>query len=255
MVTVKGQRRRVKLCRGCLGERLQVVPAEDGAQGREHDAVKEPDHNYCGAKRTRNGGTPCTQPAGWGTEHVGIGPCKLHGGSTSAHVARAAKVQAQMHAVTMGAPVDIDPHEALLWCVRTAAGEVAYCNAMVAAIDPDAATGAQLQRKVRPLKGEYGEESMSQLAEEKTYTDPRLHIWITTRHGALERLAKFSKMALDAGVAERQVQLAEQWADVLGQAIGNILVGLKLTSAQQQLAPELVRANLAVLEGTAKDAE
>ena len=34
----------------------------------------------CGAK-TR-AGTPCTQPAGWGTDHVGWGRCKLHGGAT-----------------------------------------------------------------------------------------------------------------------------------------------------------------------------
>lgn len=34
----------------------------------------------CEAK-TRSGGT-CTQVAGWGTDHVGEGPCKLHGGST-----------------------------------------------------------------------------------------------------------------------------------------------------------------------------
>lgn len=34
----------------------------------------------CGAK-TRSGGN-CTQVAGWATDHVGEGPCKLHGGST-----------------------------------------------------------------------------------------------------------------------------------------------------------------------------
>jgi len=33
----------------------------------------------CGAK-TR-AGTPCRRPAGWGTDHVGVGRCKLHGGS------------------------------------------------------------------------------------------------------------------------------------------------------------------------------
>jgi hypothetical protein len=32
----------------------------------------------CGAK-TRSG-TPCERPAGWGTDHVGEGRCKLHGG-------------------------------------------------------------------------------------------------------------------------------------------------------------------------------
>jgi hypothetical protein len=34
----------------------------------------------CGA--TTRGGTPCTQKAGWGTDHVGVGRCKLHGGAT-----------------------------------------------------------------------------------------------------------------------------------------------------------------------------
>lgn len=34
---------------------------------------------YCGAK-TRSG-TECRRPAGWGTEHVGEGRCKLHGGN------------------------------------------------------------------------------------------------------------------------------------------------------------------------------
>lgn len=36
--------------------------------------------NYCNAK-TRSGGN-CKQPAGWGTDHVGEGKCKLHGGSS-----------------------------------------------------------------------------------------------------------------------------------------------------------------------------
>lgn len=42
---------------------------------------KQPhDGNICGAK-TR-AGTPCKQVAGWGTDHVGAGRCKLHGGKS-----------------------------------------------------------------------------------------------------------------------------------------------------------------------------
>lgn len=37
-------------------------------------------HEACGAK-TRSG-KPCSQPAGFGTNHVGVGRCKFHGGST-----------------------------------------------------------------------------------------------------------------------------------------------------------------------------
>jgi hypothetical protein len=37
---------------------------------------------YCGG-RTRAGGT-CRRESGWGTDHVGFGRCKLHGGCTIA---------------------------------------------------------------------------------------------------------------------------------------------------------------------------
>jgi hypothetical protein len=35
----------------------------------------------CGAKKHQGEGT-CSKPAGWGTDHVGEGSCKLHGGCT-----------------------------------------------------------------------------------------------------------------------------------------------------------------------------
>lgn len=37
--------------------------------------------DYCGKKKKQSEGT-CTRPAGWGTDHTGQGPCKLHGGLT-----------------------------------------------------------------------------------------------------------------------------------------------------------------------------
>ena len=39
----------------------------------------------CEAKRTKHGGAPCQLPAGWGTDHAGIGRCKLHGGRPNDH--------------------------------------------------------------------------------------------------------------------------------------------------------------------------
>ena len=44
----------------------------------------------CGAK-TR-AGTPCTQRAGWGTDHVGHGRCKLHAGSVPRKHGRYSKI-------------------------------------------------------------------------------------------------------------------------------------------------------------------
>lgn len=79
---------------------------------RGHDSRR-----YCGAKKKQGPGT-CTRPAGWGTQHVGTGCCKLHGGSTSAQTVRAARVRAEAETravlADLGvAPVD-DPLRALL---------------------------------------------------------------------------------------------------------------------------------------------
>lgn len=37
-------------------------------------------YDRCDAKNRQ--GLPCKRPAGWGTNHAGIGKCKLHGGSS-----------------------------------------------------------------------------------------------------------------------------------------------------------------------------
>lgn len=38
--------------------------------------------NICGVEKRDGSGDPCGLPAGWGTDHVGEGPCKLHGGAS-----------------------------------------------------------------------------------------------------------------------------------------------------------------------------
>lgn len=38
----------------------------------------------CGAKKKQPPHGPCTKTAGWGTDHPGLGKCKLHGGSGGA---------------------------------------------------------------------------------------------------------------------------------------------------------------------------
>ena len=39
-------------------------------------------HNRCGRPKRDGSGDDCGLPAGWGTDHVGDGACKLHGGNT-----------------------------------------------------------------------------------------------------------------------------------------------------------------------------
>jgi hypothetical protein len=199
---------------------------------------------FCGAKN-RAGGA-CGRPAGWGTQHLGIGRCKHHGGSTPSHQIAAAP----QLAVVMGAPLDIEPHDALLWCVRVTAGEVNYCSAMVARLEREEAVGKPVLSRDWVGSGETGQGGGSEQRE----LAPALNIWIVARRDAVDRLARYSKMALDAGVAERQVRLAERYGEQIGQLLSGVLAELKLTAEQQRRAPDVVRRHLVALEGGLSEA-
>lgn len=194
-----------------VGERVSKVATQGAAVA----------HGACGAK-TRSGGK-CKKQAGWGTEHLGAGRCKLHGGATP----NGEKAGANELGRIMGEEMDVEPHEALLTCVRIAAGEVAYCSAEIEQLDK---------------------------ATESTMFGKKLDMWIEVRQHATLRLANFAKIALAAGVAERQVQLAERYGEMLAELIGGILKELKLTPGQQKKAPGIVSRHLHVLEGGAQAA-
>lgn len=77
----------------------------------------ERESRYCGARKRQGEGT-CTRPAGWGTNHPGVGLCKLHGGSMPVHQAAARRVISQQVATRAveewGLEVETTPQEAVL---------------------------------------------------------------------------------------------------------------------------------------------
>jgi hypothetical protein len=141
----------------------------------------------CRALTTKN--TRCELPAGWGTGHPGYGPCKLHGGSTPAHITRAARQEiAHLVATDFGQHrLNVGPDEALLDAVAEAAGNVAWLRDQLD--DPYTDDG-----RVSIRAGLYAE-------------------W-------LDRLVNYSQLALKAGIAERQVRIAERQ----GQHLAEVLV-------------------------------
>lgn len=172
-----------------------------------------------------------------------------HSGSTPNGILAAARDEATV----MGVAIDVEPHEALLTCVRIAAGEVAYCSQKVQELAPDEAIGRLIELKSEPTVAltdagiaETGEMGISEIKDK----GPELHVWIRIRQGALDRLARFSKMAIDAGVEERRVALAERWGEDLAGVLRTILDGLQLNAKQRERAPGVVRDALEPLEGT-----
>lgn len=173
---------------------------------------------YCGARK-RDGGK-CKQAKGAGTTHFGIGACRYHGGSAP----NSRKAAAKHQAVLMGAPLDINPLDALIWCIKLTAGEVEFCNKQLEILDEDQWL-------------------------EHTVIGKQIHVWAKERQKSVDRLAKFSKEALALGIAERAVRLAEQYGSSIAKYTKGLLDDLDLTPEQRKQAPLIVRKHLALLEG------
>ena len=77
----------------------------------------------CGGRKKQGEGT-CTQPAGWGTDHLGVGSCKLHGGCTPNQVAGAVRRLAETGARALLAELHVAPVEDPLQALLKIAGQV-----------------------------------------------------------------------------------------------------------------------------------
>jgi hypothetical protein len=146
------------------------------------------DAALCGAN-ARTGQT-CRLPAGAGTTHPGFGSCKYHGGATPNGQVYAARLEAAARAAELGAEAPLAPDEALRWAVELIGGEAAW-----------------LQQKVRELEEGEQLQGVSRLQFARALSN------------AAERLAKVSKLAVDAGIDERRLALDALLLDRIDGAI------------------------------------
>ena len=167
----------------------------------------------------KKNGSACRAFAGQGTDHPGIGRCKFHGGSTRTHRQHAVIQEAQRRMVKLGRAVEMHPTEALLSMLHLASGHVAWLREEIARLD-DLSSG-----EGPALVTLYGEER--------------------------DRVAKVAKACLDAGVAERQIRLAEQYGSALADVLGAVFADPELGLAREQRAvlPDVLRRHLVAIEG------
>ena len=165
----------------------------------------------CGAM-TRSG-APCKLPAGHGTPSK-FGRCKLHGGRTPSHVKHAKKLEAAAAVQTFGLPRQVDPEVALLEEIHRTAGHVEWLGRQVASLD---------------------ETEVASSVWHEIYAQERGH------------LARVAKGAIDAGLAERQVGIAEEYGRLIAGAIQAILSDLQLSPLQQGMAGIVVGRHLRAL--------
>lgn len=209
---------------------------------KKHPPSMEPDH-LCRGLTTAGG--YCGKTAGWGTNHAGAGRCKLHGGAAPSGEISGQILLARREYQVMGVPIDISPIDALLECIRIAAGEVAYASNEIARLAPAEAVGPVISTLERPMKGEYGVE-LHDVAKETRSEAPQLHIWIRVRQAAMDRLVSYSATAIKAGVDIALVQIAEETAQRLATAVAGILTDLGVRDHPE--APNVVRKHLQLLD-------
>lgn len=173
----------------------------------------------CGAKK--RDGTLCGQAPGFGTTHPGVGRCKFHGGSAPNGIKNAAK----QTAVLLGAPKEINPLDAIIWCIQITAGEIDFYT----------------EQMVELEKHNWLEE---------TIMGKQMHVFARERAMAQERLVKFSKDAIQLGLTERAVRLAEQYGNTLARLIRGILDELMpyINDEGQKIIPQVVRRHLLIAE-------
>lgn len=187
----------------------------------------------CGA--TKRSGSECGRPAGWGTDHVGRGRCKLHGGCTPNQKKAVARQDAMALAQVYGLPVETSHQDAAEQELWRAQGIVTWLGRQVAGLEVDDAYG--------PVGGsEFG--------------TPRQepHVWIRMLADERDRLARAIRLCHDLGMDERRVRVAEQMGSMLAAMIGGVLTDLGVQDHPD--APDVVRRHLLALtvDSTAEDA-
>jgi hypothetical protein len=196
----------------------------------------------CGARTRTPDQHPCTHTAGEGTDHVGFGHCKLHGGASPGGKKHAQRQAAEHAVATYGLPRDIDPADALLEEVHRTAGAIDFLTAQIRELDPDALVWGWTE-----FKNKTG-------GDDEGVTDTQaagINVWLELYHRERRHFVDVCKAALAAGVEERRVKLAEQQGELAGQALRAILTGLSLTASQRKKVPGLVREHLTLLQGGA----
>ena len=200
------------------------------------DNGKGRDKSLCGGKRRGGEGGLCTRPAGWGTPHPGVGYCKLHGGSTPAHVTRAIALEAARQVDAWGGRLDVTAPEALLELVQTKAAEVAYWNHRVAQLGEDERAGLLV------MKTGVGEGPQGSVDTETKQS--AAHVFVVLLHKAQDQLAAYSAAAVRAGVDEALVKVAAVQASAVIE-----LARAAVELARRDLTLDADQVLLAVLPG------
>lgn len=212
----------------------------------------------CGAEKRAGG--KCTQVAGWGTDHLGVGRCKLHGGSTPNHQRAAEKEIARLECDRLGIPIETDPSEALIQQVWETAGNVAFYRELVQQLpthpEPDKfITGGPDDDGEYTLahweRGEPGVYGPTYHQSGVPTGEGKPHVLVQLYNDERKQLAAVAAAALKAGVDARRVEIEQQRASLIADVFRRVFESpaLDLTPAQQRAGLQTAARQLRLVAG------
>jgi len=171
----------------------------------------------CGARRKN--GELCRAFAGQGTKHPGIGKCKFHGGSTGSHERAAIKRELQKKMVMLGEPVEnVTALQALLQELWASTGHVGWLRQQLADMSKD------------ELGSPYGQAITSLYNSER------------------DRKTRIARLAIESGVDEAAIRVAETQVTLLGQALAKAADTAGLSAPMRKRLGAALREELAATQ-------
>lgn len=192
----------------------------------------------CGARKKGQPSTEgegCSHPAGWGTAHAGFGYCKYHGGNTQAGNKSAAREWGRLliSNTKFGGDLkdipDITAEEALLEEVRRSVAMVRWLEERIGSFSLD-----DNNVDIGQLPSLVSESSRG------TPGSTDVQAWMMLYREERSHMVRAAKTAIDAGIAERMVRIAEEQGRTLASAIRAVLDALNLSPTQAALVPSVV---------------
>jgi hypothetical protein len=182
------------------------------------DGDREHGYDTCGDNGgVKKDGSPCDRPAGWGTDHQGIGRCKLHFGNTAQDKRKAEVEVARRECEMLGIPVEVDPGEALIRELWEAKGNVAFYRHLVQQLPTHPVAAKRIEKIGGPEDGEIEYEPAMPGVYAPTFHvsgratgEAKPHILVQLYNDERKHLAAVAAAALRAGVEERRLRMAEE---------------------------------------------
>jgi hypothetical protein len=205
---------------------------------------------FCGGKRRGGREGTCRRRAGSGTSHVGVGRCKVHGGSTRSHVIAAERKIARHTANIYGIPRHIDPGSGLIEEYWRTAGIVAGLDAKVASLKE----GDVVWGQVEIVEGDLGENRTDADGEpikpgRTVKSRAGLNIWVKLFNEERDRYTRLGEAITRLGLEARRDEYIRAQVEVFAGVL--LSPDLALTEGQRQTAGRLLRAleSQKVIEG------